>query len=222
MRREQRGVFYAAQDLTRGYARLGARALTCARQRAAARRTTPAASAAGADVFLADCCSQIRGAFTISLTHSRARGADDVGRRWRDASYGVARDSNPVSTTAAACSLSPTIPAGALVFFIPWRVAAANLARRISTWCSGRWPHDGEVAAGGDFVLAILRFGPLLEFGRSERSSQGGIADNRQNSAALRWGPAACSPASTQPGVRRRRRHLRQYGLSRAIGDSRE
>ena len=28
---------------------------------AAARRTTPAASAAGADFFLADCCSQIRG-----------------------------------------------------------------------------------------------------------------------------------------------------------------
>ncbi len=39
-------------------------------------------------------------AFTISLTHSRARGADDGGRRRRDASYGVARDSHPVSTTA--------------------------------------------------------------------------------------------------------------------------
>ena len=39
-------------------------------------------------------------ACTISLTHSRARGADDGGRRRRDASYGVARDSPPVSTTA--------------------------------------------------------------------------------------------------------------------------
>ena len=39
-------------------------------------------------------------ALTISLTHSRARGADDGGRRRRDASYGVARDSHPVSTTA--------------------------------------------------------------------------------------------------------------------------
>ena len=38
--------------------------------------------------------------FTISLTHSRARGADDRGRRRRNASYGVARDSHPVSTTA--------------------------------------------------------------------------------------------------------------------------
>ena len=37
-------------------------------------------------------------ALTISLTHSRARGADDGGRRRRDASYGVARDSHPVST----------------------------------------------------------------------------------------------------------------------------
>ena len=37
-------------------------------------------------------------AFTISVTHSRARGADDGGRRRRDASYGVARDSHPVST----------------------------------------------------------------------------------------------------------------------------
>ena len=33
-------------------------------------------------------------AFTISLTHSCARGADDGGRRRRDASYGVARDSH--------------------------------------------------------------------------------------------------------------------------------
>ena len=37
-------------------------------------------------------------AFTIFLTHSRARGPDDGGRRRRDASYGVARDSHPVST----------------------------------------------------------------------------------------------------------------------------
>ena len=33
-------------------------------------------------------------ALTISLTPSRARGADDGGRRRRDASYGVARDSH--------------------------------------------------------------------------------------------------------------------------------
>src|SRR5271163_260512 len=39
-------------------------------------------------------------AFTFISHHSRARGADDGGRRRRDASYGVARDSHPVSTTA--------------------------------------------------------------------------------------------------------------------------
>jgi len=38
-------------------------------------------------------------AFTISVTHSRARGADDRGRRRRDASYGVARDSHTVFIT---------------------------------------------------------------------------------------------------------------------------
>ena len=38
--------------------------------------------------------------FTFISHHSRARGADDGGCRRRNASYGVARDSNPVSTTA--------------------------------------------------------------------------------------------------------------------------
>ena len=37
-------------------------------------------------------------ASTIFLIHLRARGADDGGRRRRGASYGVARDSHPVST----------------------------------------------------------------------------------------------------------------------------
>ena len=36
--------------------------------------------------------------FTSIAHHSRVRGADDGGRRRRDASYGVARDSHPVST----------------------------------------------------------------------------------------------------------------------------
>jgi len=42
-------------------------------------------------------------------------------------------------------ALSPTFPAGELVFFIPWRVVAAIPARRIST-CSGRLV---GAAAGG-------------------------------------------------------------------------
>jgi hypothetical protein len=52
-----------------------------------------------------------------------------------------------------------------MVFFIPWRVGAEESgAAHLDLlgppgWCSGCWPHDGDVAAGGDFVLAILRFG---------------------------------------------------------------
>ena len=48
-------------------------------------------------------------AFTISLTHSCARGADDGGRRRRDASYGVARDSHPVSTIRCGGSLMASL-----------------------------------------------------------------------------------------------------------------
>ena len=52
-----------------------------------------------------------------------------------------------------------------MVFFIPWRVVAEDSgAAHLDLLgppgrCSGWWPHDGDVAAGGDFVLAILRFG---------------------------------------------------------------
>src|SRR5580704_7710607 len=48
-------------------------------------------------------------AFTISLTPSRARGADDGGRRRRDASYGVARDSHRRKTRRLA---NPTALSG--------------------------------------------------------------------------------------------------------------
>ena len=62
-----------------------------------AREAKPGAAAA--DFFFRNGAAGVVGpAFTISLTHSRARGADDGGRRRRDASYGVARDSHPVST----------------------------------------------------------------------------------------------------------------------------
>ena len=72
-------------------------------------------------------------ACTISLIHSRARGADDGGRRRRDASYGVARDSHPVSTTAVrglprSPSLSPTRAREALM------MAGAGGAMRATGW----------------------------------------------------------------------------------------
>ena len=48
-------------------------------------------------------------------------------------------------------ALSPTFPAGELVFFIPWRVVAAIPARRIST-CSGRLV--GAAAGGRTMVMS--------------------------------------------------------------------
>jgi hypothetical protein len=69
----------------------------------------------------------------------------------------VVCDSTPVQTTALRGlrrALSPTFPAGAMVFFIPWRmVAEESGAAHLDLlgppgWCSGCWPHDGEVAGG--------------------------------------------------------------------------
>jgi hypothetical protein len=48
-------------------------------------------------------------------------------------------------------ALSPTFPAGELVFFIPWRVVAPIPARRIST-CSGRLV--GAAAGGRTMVMS--------------------------------------------------------------------
>jgi len=38
-------------------------------------------------------------------------------------------------------------------------------------WCSGCWPHDGDVAGGADSIFVIFRFGATLELGRSERTT---------------------------------------------------
>ena len=111
-------------------------------------------------------------AFTISLTHSRARGADDGGRRRRDASYGVARDSHPVSTTAvrglpayimfAALTRAreaPPIPASCETELRradrPARAGAAAAGRRRHLRFSG---------------LLFADFGATMELGRSGRS----------------------------------------------------
>src|ERR1035437_2144601 len=63
-------------------------------------------------------------------------------------------------------ALSPTFPAGEMVFFIPWRVVAEDSgAAHLDLlgppgWCSGCWPHEGDVAGGAvDFHLVIFRFG---------------------------------------------------------------
>jgi hypothetical protein len=85
-------------------------------------------------------------------------------------------DSNTLSLRRA---LSPTFPAGEMVFFIPWRVVAEESgAAHLDLlgppgWCSGCWPHDGEVAGGAvaDSTLVIFRFGATMELGRSERTT---------------------------------------------------
>ena len=63
-------------------------------------------------------------ACTISLTHSRARGADDGGRRRRDASYGVARDSNRAREALMMAG------AGGAMRATGWRATAIARARR--------------------------------------------------------------------------------------------
>ena len=64
-----------------------------------------------------------------------------------------------------------------MVFFIPWRVGAEDFgAAHLDLlgppgWCSGCWPHDGEVA-GGAVADSFQRYsgsGPTMELGRSER-----------------------------------------------------
>ena len=65
-------------------------------------------------------------AFTISLTHSRARGADDGGRRRRDASYGVARDSHRRKTRRLA---NPTALPGFCT-----KSLHSNERLRVSNW----------------------------------------------------------------------------------------
>ena len=94
-------------------------------------------------------------AFTFSVTHSRARGADDGGRRRRDASYGVARDSHPVSTIRSGCSL--WIPSRHIGGFIRWRV-----------WRVGAEGRAGFFLRDAPAALAACRAkGPSPTAGRS-------------------------------------------------------
>ena len=75
-------------------------------------------------------------------------------------------------------ALSPTFRAGAMVFFIPWRVVAEEsgaahygfggaMLLDLLWPRSGCWPHDGEVAGGAvaDSTLVIFRFGATMELG---------------------------------------------------------
>ena len=105
---------------------------------AAARRTTPAASAAGADFFLADCCSQIRGD-----DGARASGADaDVGGRRRDEVRGRRLIAGLLRGAAGLYAVL-SLPN----FRLPrsWTLSLSAAARRTTPAAS---------AAGADFFLA--------------------------------------------------------------------
>jgi hypothetical protein len=75
-------------------------------------------------------------------------------------------------------ALSPTFPAGEMVFFIPWRVVAEDFgAAHLDLlgppgWCSGCWPHDGDVAGGAGFLFSDI---PV----RGRRWSSGDRSDRR-------------------------------------------
>ncbi len=68
--------------------------------------------------------------------------------------------------------------AGEMVFFIPWRVVAEDSgAAHLDLlgppgWCSGCWPHDGDVAGGAGFLLSDI---PV----RGRRWSSGDRSDRR-------------------------------------------
>ena len=82
-----------------------------------------------------------------SLSPTRARGADDRGRRRRDASYGVARDSHPVSTTSVQGALMASLAERTAS---PWTATSmrdrpAGCSTCASSLCgavcgNGRWP----------------------------------------------------------------------------------
>ena len=145
---------------------------------------------------------------------------------WESALYGAIM----MGWGAAACTLSPTFPAGELVFFIPWRGVAENPARRIST-CSGR--RGGAAAAGRTMVMSpaapdsfsvIFWFGATMELGRSERPTMRPLWSYRPTVSAVSIGLLSNSPALTillthsrarGADDRGRRRRDASYGAAR-------
>ena len=88
-------------------------------------------------------------------------------------------DRNRTDSGGLRRALSPTFPAGEMVvFFIPWRVVAEESgAAQFDLlgppgWCSGCWPHDGEVAGGAGFLFSDI---PV----RGRRWSSGDRSDRR-------------------------------------------
>ena len=73
-------------------------------------------------------------------------------------------------------ALSPTFPAGEMVFFIPWRVVAeesgaAHFGLGGATLLDPLGPMVRPPAAPAISILVICRFGATMELGRSERTT---------------------------------------------------
>ena len=110
-------------------------------------------------------------ALTFSCAVSRAREGGPLGQRFRSGGAGAELSGrqrhDPIETAGrgdSACSLSDISGWRAGVLYPLAGGGRDSGAAHLDLlgppgWCSGWWPHDGDVAAGGDFVLAILRFG---------------------------------------------------------------
>src|SRR5450830_471879 len=103
-------------------------------------------------------------------------------------------------------ALAPTFPAGALVFFIPWRVVAENPARRISTCRLTRTRRLVGAAAVGrtmvmspaapDFFVVIFRVGAdagARAIGATANEPRGRRRRHPGSKAVLTGDAAACS-----------------------------
>ena len=115
------------------------------------------------------------GRFDRARDGTRADGVWDRGRRrlflFRDIPWRATGSSRSARGRRRRClclrrALSPTFRAGEMVFFIPWRVVAEDSgAAQLDLlgppgWCSGCWPHDGDVDGGASIsTLVIFRFG---------------------------------------------------------------
>src|SRR5450830_1226935 len=114
--------------------------------------------------------------------------------------------SKAVLTGVLRRALAPTFPAGALVFFIPWRVVAENPARRISTCRLTRTRRLVGAAAVGrtmvmspaapDFFVVIFRVGAdagARAIGATANEPRGRRRRHPGSKAVLTGDAAACS-----------------------------
>jgi hypothetical protein len=97
-------------------------------------------------------------------------------RRLTAISYGVIDNRSENLQHCLRRALSPTFPAGEMVFFIPWRVVAeepgaAHFGFGGAMLLDLLGPMVRPPAAPSISILVIFRFGATMELGRSERTT---------------------------------------------------